>query len=254
VVEGVQPIAPPAPTATSKHRRKWILLALAVVIVVAAVSVYILTWPPPIPLTIKDGSTTGLIEGNLKSAHSGNPLVLNFTATTYANQTAAAASTLTLRALTLTDSESGNGSGTVWTYLFVTVQGEFASDLDLTGLRLAYNGTGAFGDAVGRASPGPYTITRQPNPNITWAGPMLNVSYNTDQFSDTNSVGYAALTPTYVNETGKGPFYKFAFSAIWQAQYPLGSSGYFALRASVTGDFAQSVSVGILLHVIDVSA
>ncbi len=128
----------------------WLFFAFAVaaVVVVAGVSVYVLTLPPPIPLTVKDGSATGTIEGNLTTIGSNQTdLVLDFLATTYANQTNGLGSTLTLRLHTY--SLYDGGCGCLETNVIASVAGSFAANLRPSTLQFVVNQSGPRTDVQG---------------------------------------------------------------------------------------------------------
>ncbi len=209
-------------------------------------------------LIVTDGSITRALEGDFANyTNTGTPFVRYFNATTYANESGGPTSILRLRLLTATYYDLS--LATVYTTVYAAVQGEFASNLELTGVSLAYNNTGTYWNEYGSPLLNPTNITLYLNPNIslyniTWPG-STNVTYNGPQITSTNGTGSAALTPALVNETGKGPFYGFAFSAWLWTDYPLNplrSSGFLGFRATVTGAFTPAVSVSILLALIDV--
>lgn len=236
------------------------LLVLAVVGVLlgggSAAIVYGLTKPPALAaLVVKDGSITDVLEGDFANYNSAYGFVRYFNATTYANQSSGPTSTLTLRLFTATYAFAG----VVHTDMYAAVQGEFASNLNLTGLTLAYNETGTIWGFYAGPQLDPTNISQYPPDwmtnftytNITWPG-STNVTYNGPPITSAAATGSAALTPALVNETRKGPVYEFAFSAWLWAEYPLVSNGFLGFRATVTGRFTPDVSVGILLQVLDV--
>lgn len=225
------------------------LLVLAVVGVLlgggSATLVYEVT--KPLALVVTDGSITGVLEGNFaKYVWTNATLLEYFNATTNANQSGGPTSTLTLRLLTSTYSYPQG----VFTAVFAMVQGEFASNLNLTGLTLACNETGN----IWNVDAGPWLNSSIQAMLGPWPG-STNVTYSGPMITGTNGTGSVALTPTLVNETGKGPFYEFAFSGWFTTTYPLdpsASNGFLGFRATVTGRFTPDVSVGFLLHVLDV--
>ena len=234
-VEGTQPDTPPvpAPSPRSRRNRVLIVLALAVIVAVAGVSVYVLTRPPPILLTIRDGSATGAIEGNFTNYTDTNaPLVRDFTAATYANQGDGPISALALRLRT--DTVYNAAQGWVDVYVDLRVQGTFASDLHLGGLTVVCNQTGEL--AEGTSGPNPTNVSSDP------AHPQMF------QFS----ADPGTFTPTLMNQTGRGPFYEFLFPAAVHDAAPLAHRAIMGFRATVTGSFTPAVSVGILLNIIDV--
>lgn len=218
----------------------WLLLvlAVAVVVVVAAVSVYVLTQPPPIPLTVSEGSTTGVIEGNFANYSSLAPMQQSFGATTYANHSGGPMSSLSLRLFTYTYSAD------YWAVVGISlmVKGEFASDLHLSGITLAYNETGTCIGASAAAFPNQYY--------------PVNVSFNPANAPRFNmsGPGNESLTTTPMYQTGNGPFYEFVFPSSFQVTPCFGTDHFLGFRATVTGSFTPSVSVSVLLHVIDVPA
>jgi hypothetical protein len=209
-----------------------LVLAVVVLVVVAILSVYVLTRPPPIPLRVSDGSTTGVIEGNFAYIGSATPLVRYFDATTYANQSGGPTSALTLHLFTGTYISGGM----VTTDVFITVRGEFASNLHAAGLTLTGNQTGNF--SAGQWVDG---RTEQNPVNISYAWQSMEWA-----------AGPATFTPTLVNQTGPGPLYEFVYPVSGSIWTPLGDSAFVGFRATVTGQFTPAVSVGILLQIIDV--
>jgi hypothetical protein len=243
-VEGTQPDTPPAPARTPAfhHRRWWliIVLAVAVIVVAAVISLYVLTPPPPIPVTVSNGSTTGVMEANfLNYTNTDAPFVQDFNATTYASQNGGPTSALTLRlhaaAVSQYSMAAPGPQGFIYVDIDIVVQGEFASNLRLNGLTLTGNQSGNFSAgqfAMGRTNP------NQTNISNAWQG----LSW---------TAGPATFTPTLVNQTGKGPFYEFVYSAFVQVDNPILYSSFVGFRATVTGQFSPSVSVGILFQVVE---
>ncbi len=229
---------PPGQGAASKTRR-WHLvpvLVLAGVLVIASVSLYVLTQPPPVPLAVSDGSISGAIVGDFANYTDVTSLLLSFRATTYANQSGGRPSALTLQLSTSTFSIGE------WVYIFVdsTVVGEFASNLHVSQITLAYNETGSCIKGYGDASPNGYS--------------PVNVSFSRGNVPGVNASGPAMgnLSATPVNQTGNGPFFQFVYPASFEVESCLGTEHVIGFRAVVTGSFTPSVSVGILLRVKDV--
>ncbi len=225
-------------------------VGLAVLIVVA-LAAYTVMYNPGPALVVTEGSITGVLEGNFANYTNTYTVPLEyFNATTYANQSGGLGSTLTLRLLTATNSQSLG----IFTAVYVRAEGEFASNLNLTGLTLVYNKSGTFWDVLASPLLDGGSIMRYPSPNITWPG-STNVTYSGPMITSAFNTTSGALTPTLANETGKGPFYEFAFSARIWAECPLdpsASNDFLGFRATVTGRFTPDVSVGILLQVLDV--
>lgn len=232
---------------TMKRRTLFLAVALVVVAVVAATVavVYVFTRPPPIPLTVSDGSTTGVLEANFMDyTWTNTSLLWYFNATTYANQSGGAASTLTLRLFA--GAFYDPSPGIVVVDIEAAVYGEFASNLHLSGLTLTGNQTGRLAWGVGHPEASPYSYA-----GYTQPGPV-NVTYQPQAFlGQISGPGSASLTPPLVNETGKGPYYEFVYPIQFMEQDPLGDNTFFGFRATVTGDFAPDVSVGILLHIVN---
>ncbi len=221
-----------------KRRMLALVLVVASVVVVAGASVYVLT--RPIPLTIQDGSTTGTIEGDLASLSSFAPLVLNFTATTYANQASHPGSTLVMQVET-GSAFVGGSEGFLEMNIFVGVLGHFASNLHPSGLQLTVNATGGSADAVYFEGGVPGTPAD------------ANVSFDTHQVLGVFGTGSGQVTATPVNEDA-ATYYDFALGAGFVAYEYLSHSQFIGFRITVTGPFTPSISVGIVLAIIDVPA
>ncbi len=203
----------------------------------AATFAFVMDSPQPTRLTVADGSAVGVIEGDFFNyQNTSTPLIRYFNATTYANQSSGPASVLTLRLHTSTYYAAAEYL--VLIDIFATVQGDFASDLQLSGLTLACNQTGQ-GGAAGFAEP-----VQLPSP--------INISYDPANRQTFNlAAGTDAFTPTLANQTGKGPFYEFFFPAYIEGLGFLGHNEFLGFRATVTGSFTPAVSIGILLKIID---
>ncbi len=240
-VKGTQPGTPPPPPPTPLPRpvEKWLVLALAAIIIVAiaALTISSLPGPPPIPLTVSDGSTTGTIEGNLTTVGSNQTdLVLDFAASTYASQTDGLGSTLTLRLHTYSLYDSA--CGCLETDVIASVVGSFAANLRPSALQFVVNQSG------------PRTETQG------WgAGQGTNVSIDPAQILAFANNGTGALTATIVSQPGVR--YSFTYSEktdVRANETPSVRYNHFlGFRVIVTGAFTPSVSVGILLKIVDAS-
>ena len=245
----VEPQSPRSAPAPPPRRRLTLVLVVAAVVVVAGVSLYVLTRPPPIPsipLTVTDGSTTGVIEGSFASYTSTNAsLVRTFNATTYANESDGQASSLALSLYSWTYFDGFH----VITNVFVTMRGGFASNLEPGELTLTYNQTGRFTQAYGHAWSSPTNLSFGVL-NDSVPGPM-NVSTNPGHVAYVSGPGSAVLTASLVNRTDEARSYEFVFPAFFSpVQYPIGYNHLFGFRATATGRFTPAVSVGILLDML----
>lgn len=223
-------------------KRIHLLAILVAVVVVASTSTalaYILT--RPLNLAVSDGSTSGTIEGNLTTVSSWNPLVRNFTATTYANQTGHPSSTLVMQIQTATYFV-GPSPGYLELLLTVNALGHFASDLHPSGLSLMGNQTGTALDSLGFQS-GQQAGT--------------NVSFNPNQMvGGWGNGSWAAERVAFVNEAGAGTYYDFSYTAVYilsvyMGSDYLGSAHFDGFRVTVDGSFTPSVGVGVLLQIIN---
>lgn len=222
-----------------RARRTPLLLAfaVAVVVVVAAVSVYVLTRPPPITLAVSDGSTTGTIEGNLTTVGSNQTdLVLDFAASTYANQTNGLSSALTLRLHTYSLYDSG--CGCLETNLIASVVGSFVANLRPSALQFVVNQSGSRIEVQG------------------WgAGEGTNVSIDPTQVLAFANNGSGALTATIASQTGVR--YNFTYSERTEVRAnetaTIRYNHFLGFRVAVTGAFTPIVGVGILLKIVDAS-
>ena len=181
-----------------KRRSLLLVLAVAAVVVVAGVSVYVLTRPPPIPLTVSDGSTDGVAEADFGSISSTNPYFAFFNVTTTATHTGLPTSTLTLRVRVV----AYGWYGGYILNLYIGVAGHVAADLRPSGLALTYN-------EAGKA----LYAHRSMDPTETSA-PFVNVSSCSNcrlQLVVVVNNGSGSLTPTLLNQGGPGPYYDFSF-------------------------------------------
>lgn len=234
----MQPDTPPAsaPTLIPKARRRWplLVLAVAVIVVAAVVSVYVLTphVPPPIPLTIRYGSTTGTVPWNMTTGSNQKDLVLDFKATTYANESDGEASVLAMRVYLYALFDSA--CGCIAIRFNVTATGAFASDLRPTGLEL-------------RADLAGPNATR----DVTLYGAAgltgTNISFASNQYTYTVN-GSITATATILPQTGL--VYNFSLSDPFQFNAPPAYNRTLGFRATVDGPFVPSVSVGVVLAVI----
>lgn len=216
------------PSKSRRPRLVFAVLLVTVLLVAAGVVTYVVTRPPDlIDLKVVDGSTVGAIEGDLTTVGSNQtPLVLNFVATTYANETNGEASTLTLRLHTWTFFDSGGGD--VEVDINATVAGTFAADLHPANLQLFANQTG-------------------PNGSLeAWAEQFgTNVSFDPGQsFGVLNGSG--VLSATIV-----GGAYRFSYSDFFKVIGRPWYNRFAGFRVTVTGPFTPAVGVGILLKIIN---
>ncbi len=245
-MEGTHPDAPPAlaPRPLPRSVKKWLVLVLAVVVIVAitALTISSLPGPPPIPLTVSDRSTTGLIEGNLTDISSLNPALLNVTATTYANQTGQPSSTLVLRVETYYFYEGTSPGGRLKVNLAVDALGHFASNLHPNGLQLTANATGGSGDSL-----------------YFWGSQKgVNVTFDPNQYfgvfpGSSGGAGPGQAYATPVNEGG-GTYFDFVYSAAGMEAFEyLSHNESIGFRVTVSGPFTPSISAGVLLEIVDVA-
>ena len=203
-----------------------------VVLAAAGIVTYFVTRPPAlVDLTVTGGSAVGAIEGNLMTVGSNQTeLVLDFAATTYANETDGAASTFTLQLHTWTLYDTT--CGCVVVNVNATVVGAFASDLHPASLQLLANQTG-------------------PNGSLqSWADEQYgtNVSFDPGQ-----SIGFyngsGILSATIVG--GAGTTHHFSYAGFFNARGRPWYNRFVGFRATVTGAFTPAVSVGILLKIVN---
>jgi hypothetical protein len=225
----------PAREAPSKGRRPRLVLAVllvAAVLAVAGVVTYAVTRPPAlIDLKVTDGSMVGAIEGNLTSYGSLDALVLNFEATTYANETGGAASTLTLRLYTWTLFDST--CGCVVVNINATVVGTFASDLHPANLQLMANQTGPNGGLQSRE-------VYQFGVNVSFAPGQYIAVFN----------GSGALSAAILGDAGKT--YRFSYSDRFELDALPEYNRFVGFWVTVTGAFTPAADIGILLKIINV--
>lgn len=196
-----------------------------------AAAVYELTLGPT--LSVIDGSIVGVIEGDFTNYSSTAPLSLNFSATTYVNQTAGLASTLTLQLRTWTYYDATAGAEVVNVNL--TISGRFASDLQPRNLDLTCN---LSGPAI--------TLT-----SAFWFPNHLNVSYDPNSGISLSGNTSGSQSAGLIGQGGPGPYRFFVYSEKLIAVGRTWWNHFLGLRASVTG-LSSQVGVGVLLKVIDV--
>lgn len=219
-------------------KRIRIIAILVAVVVVAAASLallYLSSRPPD--LSIKEGSVLGMIEGNLTAIASDHPLVQNFSAITFANQSGGPSSTVALYVQTLAYYVvPPNSQGYLDVEIEVRVTGHVASNLHLTSVRLTVNET---------ATPGSTINSKPANQTGT------NVTFDTNQdfgIIGTGS-GEATATPTCA---GTGDSCDVAYgAAMWADEY-LGPTGpHIGLQGTITVS-GIPISVGILLAIVNI--
>ncbi len=222
-----------------------LVVALTVVLIAgpAAVTYGLSTLASP-ALVVTDGSITGLIEGNFSTITSTlNPLILDFNATTYANQSGRPSSTLVMHihVMAACVCNSGYQGSYFEVVLVVSVVGRFAPNLHPTALALRANQTAAT----------PSGWEAHLDSLGSWQG-GTDVSFNPGQYVALVGTGSGALTANLVNQTRNGS-HVFAYSTKFDGQEQLYWYNHFlGFRATVTGSLTPAVSVGILLKVINV--
>lgn len=204
------------------------VLAVAIVVVMAGVVTYLVTRPSAfVDLNVTDGFAVGAIRWNVTTGSNQTDLILDFAATTYANETNGAASILSLRLVTDTLYDSYGGDVVV--NIYATVVGIFAPNLHPANLRLEANQSG-------------------PNGLLqSWAGQQngTNVSFDPGQ-----SIGFFNGTGS-VSATVVGEASRFSYSDRFELNGRPGWNRFVGFRATVTGPFTPAVNVGILLKIID---
>ncbi len=221
-----------------------LVVALTVVLIAgpAAVTYELSTLASP-ALIVTDGSIVGVIEGDFANLTSTlNPLVLNFTATTYANQSGHLSSTLVMRVQVMAATWGSPGANGTYldVILVVSVVGRFAPNLHPMALALTANQTAA-------------TATGWDAHFDSLGGQEgTNVSFNPEQYVAIAGTGSGTLGANPVNEAGNRP-YVFAYSNRFEGEEQWYWYNHFiGFRATVTGPFTPAVAVGILLPIIDV--
>ena len=225
-----------------RHRRLVLaVLVVAIVVAVAGVMTYIVTRPPAlINLEVTDGSTVGLVEGHFTNLTSTNPLLLNFTAATFANQTGRNGSLLRMDLVTWTYYDPL--AGAVYLFADLTVAGAFAPNLGPRALEFSANATGQAIEL-----------------NTHYVPPTTNLSFDSQPIIDIVGNTTGSVSATLTNQSRSAPVYNFGFYPLpygdmfWILWRPWYSPHLVGFRATVTGPFVPAVSVGILLEVINTS-
>ena len=222
-----------------------LVVAIVVFFAVVAIWVYVIA---PSPLTIEDVSMKAVIQGDFVNYSSLSPLVQFFNATTTVDQTGYPTSVLSLR---MTVSAFGPFTGFPATYgIFIRlgVVGRIAPNLHPGELVLTYNQTGYELHALGSeeltgANPlPPVNVTTCPPPGCTL--PSVEVADN----------GSGALTSPLYNDNGAAAYYYFSYPAFFEIRERVGLDFFVGVRITLAGPFTPSVSVGILVQVMDVPA
>lgn len=249
-MEGTQPGTLKASTLAPPHRKRrlFLVLAVAAVVAVASISVYVLTRPPPIPVTVSDGSISKVLKATFADySNTGHPIFRFYTATTYANESRGVTSTLTLRVFVAAFIDPPLG---VMLDLFPVISGKFAADLSPTELILTFNQTGRQAWAYGY----PYATSFNnslPGALVAFPGPS-NVTATSKYLPQVAGNGSASMRATFQNTSTTGPYFEFLYPAYIGEQDPLGDNAFLGIRATVTGSFTPAVSVGILVHIINI--
>ncbi len=210
-----------------KHPALWfvVLLAAAVVVVASVVAVVVLMAPSPTPLLVRYASNVGLMEGNLTSVSSGQPLLLDIAATTTASEADGAGSNLTLRLV-------------AWLF-YVSASHQVILNVNAT--------------AGGVFAPGLHPERVQISANVSassssvYYGAFLwgeNVSFGANQYSWFGNGGHGTVTATPTADA-------FVFSDPTEAFVMPQPSFFLGFNATVSGSFSPPLSVSVLLHVVD---
>ncbi len=221
---------------------------LAAVLVVAGVAVYVLTRPPPIPLTLTDGSSSQTVEATFEDFNSITATYRAYSATTFANESDGPMSALTLRLFLGAFPVPGDQ---LQLELFPVVSGSFAPNLHPTDVTLTLNETGsrtmyAWGWAYTTA----FNNTAPAQP-IAFSAPA-NVSVANLPLPQLVGNGSSSMRSPLLNTSTAGSRYEFILPVWISMQDPLDDNAFFQVRATVTGPFTPAVSVGILVHIINI--
>ncbi len=215
-------------------------MLVAVVLAVAGIVTYIVTRPPAlIDLRVTDGSTVGLVQGHFTNFTSTtNPLLLNATATTFANQTDGNGSLLRMDLVTRTYYDAV--AGAVYLFADLTVGGAFASNLGPRALEFSANATGQAIEV-----------------NTVSVPATTNLSFDSQPVIDIVGNATGSVSATLTNQSRTVPVYDFGFYPLpsgdmfWILWRPWYSPHFIGFRVTVTGPFTPTVSVGILLEIIN---
>lgn len=214
-----------------------ILLVLLVVAVVIGATLFVLSLPPA--LAIHEGSVLGQFLANFPTTNSATACAYaNFTATSYANQTAGPSSSLTMsiRGYGFSVGLGGIGQG-MQLFFDITVHGRFASNIHPDALQLAGSVTGS--DIM---------VDFDSNPTQG-----ANVSANRQQTFAATDNGTGILGATLANAGGPGPFYVFDYGANGNIRITgYQATQFLGFRASVTGWMLPPIRVGIVVRIMNV--
>ena len=226
--------SPPLRTNWRRSQLKWIMLVFVVsaVVVIAGFSMSLLD--QPVDLIVSEAATTGVIQGNLYEINKSSILFLNFSATTYANQSVGPSSTLTLELRTLTYYSSDTYMA-ITTVVYASVFGNFDSSLRTRNVQIFCNQT----------SPDATVNSR------SYGKGGVNVSFEEPLTVAFLGSGSGTLTARLVNRTTDYPNYEFSYLEgffIWHYDLDVNSVCF---QATVNGDFEPSVCASVVLRLIN---
>jgi len=214
-----------------------VLFALLAAALVVGATLFVLSLPPS--LSIKEGSTFGVVRANFPTTTSTeHPVVGNFTATTYANQSSGPSSSLTIQV-------SSHGFAVGYNYALsyveffydIAVIGKFASNLRPGDLQFITNVSGSriALDFFNNWDQGP------------------NVSSDRQQTFGFWNNGTGILSASLKDAGRPGAFYEFKYGAHGQSElWNYKATQFIGFRAIVTGWMMPPINVAIVMEITNV--
>lgn len=222
------------------------MIVVAALVVAAGASLYLLTRPPPIPLTLIDGSTSETLEARFVNYASDRPVFRVYRATTTAKESDGSTSTLSLRLYVGAFYDPYAG---VTVDLFALVSGRLDPNLRPSGLTFTANQSGRYAWSYGNGESTSFNNSLT-GALIAFPGPV-NVTSDQPNLPQIGGTGSSTMTATFQNATASAGDFRFSYPVYIFELDPLGDNAFLGVRATVNGAFAPAIDVGILVHFVN---